>query len=258
MIAERLGLEIKPQQMEWSALIQATKQGKVDIMLGAMGWTEERTQGHAPDRSDLLLRHVPAAEEGEQLHDLRRHEGPLGRHGDRLHAGAGAEDGRRASARSSSTTPPTASCATSSPAGSTWRCSIRRWSSTRSLQHPEWELHQVALKPEPDQYPIMSTKYYVDHGHLTRKSKELHDALNGEIAKAWAELRQRRRSWPSTAWATRPGSTPPAGLPRSASTGRRTGRRRPRRRAASPKLTRLGEQAAGRPQPPLGRIAAPR
>ena len=30
--------------MEWSALIQATKQGKVDIMLGSMGWTKERTQ----------------------------------------------------------------------------------------------------------------------------------------------------------------------------------------------------------------------
>ena len=44
MMAKNLGLEVKPQQMEWSALIQATKQGKVDIMLGSMGWTKERTQ----------------------------------------------------------------------------------------------------------------------------------------------------------------------------------------------------------------------
>ena len=43
-IAANLGLEIVPQQMEWSALIQATKQGKVDIMLGSMGWTKERTK----------------------------------------------------------------------------------------------------------------------------------------------------------------------------------------------------------------------
>ena len=28
--------------MEWSAEIQSTKQGKVDIMHGAMGWIEER------------------------------------------------------------------------------------------------------------------------------------------------------------------------------------------------------------------------
>jgi polar amino acid transport system substrate-binding protein len=44
MMAKNLGLEIKPQQMEWSALIQATKQGKVDIMLGSMGWTKERAR----------------------------------------------------------------------------------------------------------------------------------------------------------------------------------------------------------------------
>ncbi len=43
-IAERLGLEVKPVQMEWSALIQATKQGKVDIMLGSMGYTDDRTK----------------------------------------------------------------------------------------------------------------------------------------------------------------------------------------------------------------------
>src|SRR5258706_6080414 len=43
-IAADLGLEVKPVQMEWSALIQATKQGKVDIMLGSMGWTVDRTK----------------------------------------------------------------------------------------------------------------------------------------------------------------------------------------------------------------------
>jgi polar amino acid transport system substrate-binding protein len=43
-IAANLGLEVNPQQMEWSALIQATKQGKVDIMLGSMGWTKDRTK----------------------------------------------------------------------------------------------------------------------------------------------------------------------------------------------------------------------
>ena len=37
LIAERLGLEVVPQMMEWSAEIQSTKQGKVDIMHGAMG-----------------------------------------------------------------------------------------------------------------------------------------------------------------------------------------------------------------------------
>ena len=44
LIAERLGLEVVPHMMEWSAEIQSTKQGKVDIMHGAMGWIEPRSE----------------------------------------------------------------------------------------------------------------------------------------------------------------------------------------------------------------------
>jgi L-cystine transport system substrate-binding protein len=44
LIAERLGLEVVPHMMEWSAEIQSTKQGKVDIMHGAMGWIEARSE----------------------------------------------------------------------------------------------------------------------------------------------------------------------------------------------------------------------
>ena len=53
------------------------------------------------------------------------------------------------------------------------------------LQHPEWGLHQVALVPEPDKFPIMSTKYYSIMG-IYPENKELYEAINAEIAKAWA------------------------------------------------------------------------
>ena len=43
-IAENLGLKVEPHLMEWSAEIQSTKQGKTDIMHGAMGWIESRTK----------------------------------------------------------------------------------------------------------------------------------------------------------------------------------------------------------------------
>ena len=46
-IAANLGLEVVPQLMEWAAEIQATKQGKVDIMHGMMGWI--------PARSEIML-----------------------------------------------------------------------------------------------------------------------------------------------------------------------------------------------------------
>src|SRR5579883_1156859 len=44
LIAERLGLKVKPNMMEWSAEIQSTKQGKLDVMHGAMGWIKPRTE----------------------------------------------------------------------------------------------------------------------------------------------------------------------------------------------------------------------
>jgi polar amino acid transport system substrate-binding protein len=53
------------------------------------------------------------------------------------------------------------------------------------LQHPEWGLHQVPLKPQADKYPIMSTKYYAIMG-IWPEDKELHEAVNAEIQKAWA------------------------------------------------------------------------
>src|SRR5262245_49538064 len=43
-VAEKLGLEPKIVQMDWAALIEATKQGKVDVMHGALDWIDPRTK----------------------------------------------------------------------------------------------------------------------------------------------------------------------------------------------------------------------
>jgi len=43
-IAQRLGLGIRPELMEWSATIESVKTGRTDIMLGNMGWTPTRAQ----------------------------------------------------------------------------------------------------------------------------------------------------------------------------------------------------------------------
>jgi polar amino acid transport system substrate-binding protein len=43
-VAQQIGLEPNPVQMDWAALIEATKQGKLDVMHGAMGWLEARTK----------------------------------------------------------------------------------------------------------------------------------------------------------------------------------------------------------------------
>ncbi len=58
------------------------------------GLDRSALRDHAADRPDLLLRHLPRAEAGHQLVDLRGHEGPQRRHRLGLHAGARAQGGR--------------------------------------------------------------------------------------------------------------------------------------------------------------------
>ena len=43
-IADRLDLAVTPALMEWSGTIASVQAGRVDAMLGTMGWTEQRTE----------------------------------------------------------------------------------------------------------------------------------------------------------------------------------------------------------------------
>jgi polar amino acid transport system substrate-binding protein len=51
-------------------------------------------------------------------------------------------------------------------------------------EHPEWAVHQVALDPDPA-FPIMSTKYNATMG-IRKDATGLADAINTQIAKLWA------------------------------------------------------------------------
>ena len=48
------------------------------------------------------------------------------------------------------------------------------------FQHPEWKLKQVPVTPEPDKYPVMSTKYNVIFG-INKNEPELAEAINAAI-----------------------------------------------------------------------------
>jgi polar amino acid transport system substrate-binding protein len=50
-------------------------------------------------------------------------------------------------------------------------------------EHPEWDLHQVELQPDPA-FPIMSTKYGATIA-IRKDAKVLASAINGEIANFW-------------------------------------------------------------------------
>jgi len=184
-IAANLGLEIKLQQMEWSALIQATKQGKVDIMLGSMGWTKERTT--------IMLLTDPIYYFGTFL--LQKKETNYATFAD--------ISGHKIGTVTGFTLVPELKSIPGVAEVKLYDTSdgvMRDLTAGRLdiavldpglveyalLQHPEWGLHQVALVPQADKYPIMSTKYYSIMG-IWMEDKELYEAINKEIGKAWAD-----------------------------------------------------------------------
>jgi len=183
-LAADLGLEIKPQQMEWSALIQATKQGKVDIMLGSMGWTKER--------SKIMLLTDPIYYFGTFL--LQNKSSGYSTFADMKGRKVGTVTGFTLVPELKSV-PGIGEVKLYDTSDGVMRDIIAGRLDMAVLdpglvqyallQHPEWNLHQVALVPEPDKFPIMSTKYYSIMG-IYKEDKELYDAMNAEIAKAWA------------------------------------------------------------------------
>jgi polar amino acid transport system substrate-binding protein len=185
LIAERLGLEVEPHMMDWSAEIQSTKQGKVDIMHGAMGWIEERskimlltdpiyyfgtllaqkTENSWSTFEDMKGRSVatvsgftlvPELKGVEGIGEVKLYDTTDGALRDLI---AGRVD-------MAILDPPLMQLAIN--------------------ENPDWNLHQVELQPEPDTYPIMSQKYNVIFG-INSELTELHDAVNQEIQKIWAD-----------------------------------------------------------------------
>jgi len=185
LIAERLGLEVVPHMMEWSAEIQSTKQGKVDIMHGAMGWIAARSEimlltdpiyyfgtllAQKKETSwstfdDMKGRSVgtvsgftlvPELKEVEGIGEVKLYDTTDGALRDLI---AGRVD-------MAILDPPLMQLAIQ--------------------ENPDWNLHQVPLQPEPDQYPIMSQVYNVIFG-IYPELPELHDAFNQQIAQIWAD-----------------------------------------------------------------------
>jgi ABC-type amino acid transport substrate-binding protein len=184
-VAEKIGLEPKPVQMDWAALIEATKQGKLDVMHGAMGWLDARTkimilsepiyyfgtmlaqkeENNFTTFADMKGRKVgtvtgftlvPELKTVEGIGEVKLYDTSDGVMQDLL---AGRID-------IAILDPPLVQYAV--------------------FQHPEWKIKQVPLKPEPDRYPVMSTKYNVIFG-INKNEPELAEAINGAIKQVWAD-----------------------------------------------------------------------
>lgn len=184
-VAGQIGLTPNVVQMDWAALIEATKQGKLDVMHGAMGWIEPRTkimilsepiyyfgtllaqkeENNFTTFADMADRKVgtvtgftlvPELKAVEGIGEVKLYDTSDGVMQDLL---AGRID-------MAILDPPLVQYAI--------------------FQHPEWKLKQLALTPEMEKYPIMSTKYNVIFG-INKNEPELAEAMNAAIKQVWKD-----------------------------------------------------------------------
>jgi polar amino acid transport system substrate-binding protein len=170
--------------MEWSGAIQATKQGQVDLMLGSMGWTKDRTKVFT--MTDPIYYYATTL--------LQKKENNFSTIADMSGRSIGTVTGFTPIPEMK-----TVPGVTEVKLYDTSDAVIRDIVAGRLdmglidptlveyalLQHPEWNLHQVPFKPD-EKYPIMSTKYYAIIS-VWPENKELYEALNAEVQKAWQE-----------------------------------------------------------------------
>jgi L-cystine transport system substrate-binding protein len=181
-IATDLGLEIVPSQADWAAVIESTTSGRNDVMLGAMGWTAER--------SEVMTLTDPIYYFGTLLAQKT----------DTSYSTFADMAGKRVGTVTGFTLVPELKAIPGIGEARLYDTSdgvMRDLVAGRLdmaildpplvelaiAEHPEWELHQVELQPDPA-FPIMSTKYNVVMG-IRKDATALADAINAGIAELW-------------------------------------------------------------------------
>ena len=184
-IARNLGLEVATKTLEWGSLIQATRQGQVDLLIGSVGWTAERAK--------VMLLSDPV-----YYFDCRL---------------------IQKKANSWTTFADMRGRTIGAVTGFLWVPELKKVEGIRELKlydtqdavlrdlvagrvdiglldptmteyalatHPEWGLHQLPLKPEPAKYPVLSQKNQSIFATPSSR-KELADAVNAQIREIWAD-----------------------------------------------------------------------
>lgn len=182
-IASDLGLEIVPSQAEWSAVIESTTSGRNDVMLGAMGWTEQR--------SEVMLLTDPIYYFGTLL--AQKTENTYSTFADMQGKKVGTVTGFTLVPELKAV-PGIGEAKLYDTSDGVMRDLVAGRIDMAILdpplvelaikEHPEWDLHQVELQPDPN-FPIMSTKYNVVMG-VRKEATGLADAINAGIQDLWA------------------------------------------------------------------------
>jgi polar amino acid transport system substrate-binding protein len=171
--------------MDWAAEIESTKQGKLDIMHGAMGWLESRTKIMILSEPIYYFGTLLAQKEDTNYHSFADMKG------------------RKVGTVNGFTLVPELKTVEGIGEVKLYDTSdgvmqdllagridmaildppLMQYAIT---QHPEWKLKQIPVDPEPNKYPVMSTKYSVIFG-INKNLPELAEAVNAAIKDIWKE-----------------------------------------------------------------------
>jgi len=189
MIAENLGLKVKPNLMEWAAEIQSVKTRRVDIMHGMMGWNDQRikvinisdpiyygganiTQKKSTNWStvkELEGRTIATIQGFGWIDQLKAIEGATLKLYDT--SDAAIRDLLAGRIEALFADPPLIQFAIS--------------------KNPDWDIHAVPISQGFDEkYSLLTGKYNVVFG-LSQEAPELLKAVNAQIAEIWANCKNR-------------------------------------------------------------------
>ena len=183
-VANKLGLTPAPQQMDWAAEIQSTKDGKLDIMHGAMGWLEARTKIMTLSEPIYYFGTLLAQKTDTNYHTFADMKGKkVGTvNGFTLVPELKTVDGigevklyDTSDGVMQDLVAGRIDIAILDPPLMQYAIS----------QHPDWKLHQLPVDPDP-KYPVMSTKYNVIFG-IDKNEPELAAAVDAAIKEMWAQ-----------------------------------------------------------------------
>ena len=185
LAAKAIGLEPVIHQMDWAAEIESTKQGKVDIMHGAMGWKTERTK--------IMILTEPIYYFGTLLtqkagHNWHTFADMKGRSVGTVNGFTLVPELKKVDGIGEVKLYDTSDGAVQDLVAGRVDMIILDPPLVQYVikQHPEWNLEQIALDPIPDKYPIMSTKYNVIFG-VNKNEPELAEAINQQILQMWKD-----------------------------------------------------------------------
>ncbi len=183
-VANKIGLTPAPQQMDWAAEIQSTKDGKLDIMHGAMGWLEARTKIMTLSEPIYYFGTLLAQKTDTNYHTFADMKGKkVGTvNGFTLVPELKTVDGIGEVKLYDTSDGVMQDLVAGRIDIAILDPPLMQYA---IAQHADWKLHQLPVDPDP-KYPVMSTKYNVIFG-IDKNEPELAAAVDAAIKEMWAQ-----------------------------------------------------------------------